>query len=479
MPEGLVPIESFDSWLASLEYGDVLFPDEEEEREEKNIFAAATSSIFSNDGGENEESHEESKAGGRKSADDGKSVAFDTPVMKALGYVYQPCNNLCYLNGWCTKNISGKSIVDLRNMYYRPEGENAPKDKERSALILKFLKRAKKDADGNIIFKVDDQEVCVSAYLRILGVSTSADLTKAPGQWLRLIKAFDSDEKSQKADYLLQMKDLELNPEDDNFTTWDGHCKAFMNEVAMYFSDCLPMVASEDGETEAMQVPYGNGQAFFDEYAFHYQSLGYGPGEYASYATFMRAFNTLHSDGVLKLLGGKSGFNSCALCNNVVSIKKSACCKRDTLTSEALKKLSRLHILQQSTERQHAENFIKLAKSMLEGQPTCAYFDIDPQSTWTGNTPKMSKDRFSKTEFCIENRNIGVRVVCGPIDEYISICTNNLIPHGANVLVEVVRFSIEYLGRRLAQIDPNLILPKKLGFQFDNSGENNVIINNK
>ena len=112
---------------------------------------------------------------------------------------------------------------------------------------------------------------------------------------------------------------------------------------------------------------------------------------------------------------------------------------------------------------------------MQEGQPICAYLDIDPQSTWTGNPPKTNKDRQSKVDFCIENRNIGVRVVCGPIDEYISICTNNLIPHGANVLVEVVRFSIEYLGRRLAKIDPNLILPKKLGLQFDNSGENKVL----
>jgi hypothetical protein len=458
-------VESFDSWLASIEYGDITFP-EDEERDEVLLSSA---SVFAND-----DEGSEKQYGGRKSADDGKSVAFHTPVMRALGYVYQPCNSLCYLNGYCTKNISGKSIVDLRNQYFQPEGVDAPKDKERSVLILNYLKRAKHDTDGNIIFKVDEQEVCVSAFLRILGVSTSADLTKAPGQWLRLIKAFDKDENTENNGNLLSYKDLQLKPDDDNFTTWAGHCKAFMNEVAMYFSDCLPMVASEDGSTEAMQVPYGSRQAFFDEYSYHYQSLGYGPAEIASYATFVRAFNTLHSDGVLKLLGGKSGFNSCALCNNVVSIKKSACCKRDTITSEALKKLSRLHILQQSTERQHAENFIKLAKTMHEGQPICGYLDIDPQSTWTGNTPKMDKDRQSKIDFCIENRNIGVRVVCGPIDEYISICTNNLIPHGANVLVEVVRFSIEYLGRRLAEIDPNLILPKKIGLQFDNSGENKV-----
>ncbi len=52
----------------------------------------------------------------------------------------------------------------------------------------------------------------------------------------------------------------------------------------------------------------------------------------------------------------------CALCNNVTAIKRSACCTRDTITRDALLKLSRLHLLKQAMERQHAENFTKLAK---------------------------------------------------------------------------------------------------------------------
>ena len=72
----------------------------------------------------------------------------------------------------------------------------------------------------------------------------------------------------------------------------------------------------------------------------------------------------------------------------------------------------------------------------------------------------------------IENRNIGVHVVCGPIDEYISVSANNLIPGGANVLVEVVRFANKYLGSRLQAV--NMVLPRKLALQFDNSGEQKV-----
>jgi hypothetical protein len=136
-------------------------------------------------------------------------------------------------------------------------------------------------------------------------------------------------------------------------------------------------------------------------------------------------------------------------------------------------KLSRLHLEQQATERQHAENFIKIAKNLgPDGQPIRAYFDIDGQSVWTGNTPKYSKDRLSKVDCCIENRNIGVRMVCGPIDEYIAVCTDNLIPGGANVLVEVVKYSMEHLGRRLSEFD--MVMPKTVGLQFDNSGENKV-----
>ena len=33
---------------------------------------------------------------------------------------------------------------------------------------------------------------------------------------------------------------------------------------------------------------------------------------------------------------------------------------------------------------------------------------------------------------------------------------------------------MEYLGKRLAEIDETLVSPKKIGLNFDNSGENKV-----
>ena len=141
---------------------------------------------------------------------------------------------------------------------------------------------------------------------------------------------------------------------------------------------------------------------------------------------------------------------------------------------DALLKLSHLHFMQQATERQHAENYIALAKKMVDGVPTTAHIDIDGQSTWAGNTPKWDKDRTDSNEDgdVIENRNIGARIVCGPIDRYISISTNNTIPKGANVMVETMRYCIQYLARSLQEF--HLRLPRTIGIQFDNSGENKV-----
>ena len=63
-------------------------------------------------------------------------------------------------------------------------------------------------------------------------------------------------------------------------------------------------------------------------------------------------------------------------------------------------------------------------------------------------------------------------MVCGPINEYVSISTDNTIPGGANVLIEVTRMAIEILAEKLALI--GYVLPKSLGIQYDNCGENKV-----
>ena len=182
----------------------------------------------------------------------------------------------------------------------------------------------------------------------------------------------------------------------------------------------------------------------------------------------------MHEDQLVQLMGGKGGFNTCGYCNRARSIKKSSSCKRDEITLEAVKKWVRIHLEQQQTERQHADNFLEMCQSEYDESenPKYALIDIDGQTVITGNTPKWTKEAKSQQNNVIENRNIGVHMVCGPIDEYVSISTDNTIPGRANVMIEVTRMAIEILAEKLAAI--GFVLPKNLGVQYDNCGENKV-----
>ncbi len=412
---------------------------------------------------------------GRGCAGDIWSKAHHGPIVPTIDAIYQPCNSRCYLSGHCAKGISGEQISKLRKIFHGIKSKEAPKDKERSERILEIFKRARTDKDENLIFKIGEKEVCLPTYLRFLGVSSSVDMRDAPGQWTRLLKNY----KEGKCDteYILNEKDLDLEA-GEGYLSKEGHCTAFINEYLSYFSDAIPLETAEDDEgnlISTMVPPFRRKKDFFCEYCYHCESANPPilKGERAEEQTFINAFNKLEDKKVLKLMGGKSGFPCCGQCISMLSIKTSASCRRDTITRDVLRKLARLHLLQQATERQHAENFILESKKMnAHGQPEKAYFNIDASSVWTGNTPKLTKLRKVKQNTFIENRNFGCRIVCGPIDEYISVSTNNLIPGGANVLIEVQKYCIEYLGRRLQEL--GCVMPKQLGLHFDNSGENKV-----
>ena len=90
-----------------------------------------------------------------------------------------------------------------------------------------------------------------------------------------------------------------------------------------------------------------------------------------------------------------------------------------------------------------------------------------------GETPKLGGGHYktSKVQFDkITNRTIGVRVSCGPIDGHFLYHSDNLVKSGANYMIEVVRYALEDLDRKLKNV--NLVLPEVIGFWFDNCGEN-------
>jgi hypothetical protein len=415
--------------------------------------------------------------GGRKGSTDAWYTAHHAPVVPTIDDIYQKCNSRCYLSGNCAKDISGLEISRLRKVFHGENIKEAPKDKERAQRILEYFKKARRDEKDNLIFKIGTKEVCLPTFLRFLGLSRSNDMRDAPGQWTRLLKGYINSLYDKE--YLLDEEDFKLEA-GEGYTTKEGHCTAFINDWLTYMSDAIPLEMSEDDDgnlISTMVVPFQRIIDFFAEYVYNCESADppIPKGARAEIQTFTNAYNKLKDKKVIKLTTGKSGFPCCGQCNSLRSLKTTASRSRNTVTRDVLRKLARLHLLQQGTERQHAENFILESKKLFNGQPVQAYFNIDASSVWTGNSPKFQKVRNSKQNTHIENRNFGCRIVCGPIDEYISVCTNNLIPGGANVMVEVVRYCIEYLSGRLQEV--GMVIPKKVGFHFDNSGENKVGIN--
>ena len=125
--------------------------------------------------------------------------------MDSLENILKSYSRNCPLKGNCNQAVSAKTIFDARISYFGPADERAATDRERAKLIYEYLTDARKDVDGNLIFKVGGREVCTPAFLRILGVMSDVEESKAPGQWQRLIRGF-KDGKNQEA--LLSKADL-------------------------------------------------------------------------------------------------------------------------------------------------------------------------------------------------------------------------------------------------------------------------------
>jgi hypothetical protein len=297
--------------------------------------------------------------------------------------------------------VSVKDVYDARINYFGAEDEKAFTDREWAKIILNYLKNSRKDDQGNLVFKVGAKEVCTPAFLRILGVTSDVEESKAPGQWLRLIKGYKDGLVEST---LLTKKDLKLDKKSRQ-TKLIRRATTYILKVVDSFSDCLPAVPSENSSTNIRQVPYRFVKDCWTDYIYNCEVQKVLKSNRASYPTFLRAWNTLHKDEIVRLMTGKGGFNTCGYCNRALSIKKSASCKRDEMTMEAVKKWVRIHLLQQQTERQHADNFLDKCEQDYDdtGNPRFALIDIDGQTVITGGTTKWTKENQSQQNNKIEN----------------------------------------------------------------------------
>jgi hypothetical protein len=91
-----------------------------------------------------------------------------------------------------------------------------------------------------------------------------------------------------------------------------------------------------------------------------------------------------------------------------------------------------------------------------------------------GDTPKEGATRHSSPGKVIKNRLFAIQVVCGPIDAILYVSVDQTISGGANLAVEIQRVAIAHLTKMLA--DRKLLFPRSQFWQFDNCGENKVVL---
>lgn len=416
----------------------------------------------------------------RSSCDAMKNKAFNYPSIDLLNMMCAPCNRTCRLGANCCSKLTFQQLLHERVLLWGRKEDKAPTDKERAATLLSIIQKRSHSLTGSTeasdaVFRIDEITVCASAYARIIGLSYSADFKDAPGQYRRLISGHLSGKSTLE---LLAEAKVNLD-RSERFTVMKGIQKGFVEYIATFFGDTLPAAKSKEGagHVNIRVVPYRTVRDLYEEYVF--QCLTGDPPidkiEYGSYNTFNDNFAEMVNDKSVQLLGGKGSFQTCAICNHCLALKKAAAARGTSgrIIITVIRTLQRAHLKQQQIERQHCETKIGIAKKEFDanGDPSFAFIELDAQALWTTMAGKLQKDRTDPYPQ-IEVRNIGARVVCGPIDHYISITTSDLLPGGANIMIEATRLAIEYLADALSKLPTPLALPRSVGINYDNCGEN-------
>jgi hypothetical protein len=406
----------------------------------------------------------------RSSGEKLKKSSLNCPMVQGLEALEAPCHHMCSCDQKCTQRVDWRDVMKERLAFFGPHDKPAPKDKERAKKIAAILWERGFTVKNKLVVRVGEQNVCPTGLLRIIGLLSSPDIVKAPGQARRLIQ---SRQQGCSREVALATKYVRL-ASNERHSTKKGIAKAHIELIANYYSDTLPKVIAKSKKLYTRQLPFRTIRDMWRHWKLECR-IKNKPS--ASEKTFARAYNEMHDDGLVQLLGGKSGFNTCSICNELLTMKTKCARARtkDILGYDIIQKVHKLHLKQQQRERQHADYQINMAKTLYEnGFPALFYVCLDGMTNETTKAPRVSKDRTHALNK-MECRNMGARIVCGPIDEYIAICTPDYIPGGANVLIECTRIAIEILAKKLSELPNGAVpLPFKAGINFDNCPENKV-----
>jgi hypothetical protein len=216
----------------------IVEPDESESDQDSVPDVTVTSAKFV----KQENSEREFNRLGRSSAKDLKSRAFDEPVMTELAQLMKPCNKNCLLGHKCLEPIPLSELFAMRKDLWNELDSPAPLDKERGQRFLKYMTAAKQDANGNLVFTLENSGhvVCEGAFLRLLGsLPNSTNPSDAAPLWGRL----KNDLKKGTVGSSLSAEKLKLDKK-DTFTQLKGEAKSYILAVCADYADSFVTVSS-------------------------------------------------------------------------------------------------------------------------------------------------------------------------------------------------------------------------------------------
>jgi hypothetical protein len=79
-------------------------------------------------------------------------------------------------------------IFEERQRFFNPVGQPAPNDREKASRTLDYFDhKMRKDQKGNLTFYIGENKLCLAGFARVIGLTNSPDISKAPGQFRRLL----------------------------------------------------------------------------------------------------------------------------------------------------------------------------------------------------------------------------------------------------------------------------------------------------
>lgn len=176
------------------------------------------------------------------------------------------------------------------------------------------------------------------------------------------------------------------------------HAKLFIENFVHDSCDILPLKTSDNSDVYCL--PYGSIKAFYEEYVTSSKVNGNDETTIASETRFRVCFTNEFSRTV-RLMRCKGNFSTCDICNNAADLLNDHTREFTKEQREIIMNFRRLHLKQQSEEREEMARKRHRARSdrdRLTGQPLSFFMLCDAMTSNRGDLPVLAKVRKSKSD---------------------------------------------------------------------------------